>query len=334
MKKANGKQKKNLLEEARRLNKELTEPNELDLLDDFSTISLWRLCMQHETTDDRKIKSVLEDLFAVCTNQDFNETVREVRKRLVEQIGIPLPTKNRQEIASFRAKAYSSKKWSLYQEELEYIRSKHGLSGEAFDKNDPFDLSNFKFAVENMQSLIKGDADIFEVNENIEGMALEREAEKWVTHEALDDSTTLNTLENIIFYNDPLYTQDGIPHSNRGGFLRLKTNPTTGEPYIEGKFYLRSTKDDMMKAIDTFYEFMAKDREKLYGIKIAKDSHKANLAEWYRIYQLKQAGKSLAGIASALEKETGTEDISLDKIRVTVGRIEAMSSRFSSKRTE
>jgi hypothetical protein len=87
----------------------------------------------------------------------------------------------------------------------------------------------------------------------------------------------------------------------------------------------------MYKAIDMFYPYVAKDREKAFGFPNKKAYPVLDLSRQYLAFRLYRQGENILGIANKMDEVFPGEDTLPDSIRMTLGRIRKSSDRFKAR---
>lgn len=309
------------------------------------TIDLQALCEVHKSPHThRSNKLILEDIFAVCTNADFLETVQETRKYIESEYATKLPFSGTfrdtsKSVEGIRKKIYDTPNgWNEYQKILSDIRQKHTLNGEAWHY-DPFTRENMKGEIEsNVEALEEMYKQDFENDrENMPTKEeLQAKAEKEFYELAFQGH--LSCLESIIFVNDPYENTShmGIPHGDRGGFLHIEKeflNPSMW--VITGKFYLHSTKQDMIRAIEHQYDEIDAKRKRMFGFEPKKPIPKQDLSKIYEVYKLNAQGETPVAISNILEKKKREDDpeaeTMIDEVKKILERIKKESKKHDSK---
>lgn len=309
------------------------------------TIDLHALCDVHKSPHTHVTnKLILEDIFAVCTNDDFLQTIQETRKNIetVHKIKLPFQGKFHElslQVKDLRKKIYDAPNgWREYQKKLRDIREKHTLNGEAWHY-DPFTPENTESEIEsNIEVLEESYRQEFE-NEP-ERMPtkkqIEIEAEKDFYSTAFEGQ--LSCLESIIFTNDPYNNTShmGIPHSDRGGLLHIEKeflNPSNW--IIKGTFYLHSTKQDMIRVIERWYDEIDAKRKRMFGFDAKKPIPKQDLSKIYEVYKLNAIGETPVAISNILEKKKREDDpdaeTMIDEVKKILERIKKDSKKYNSK---
>ena len=283
---------------------------------DTSIIDLTALCQIHKEETDTLLRLALEELFAVCTNETFIDSIKRVRGLIEKETKQKLPIAPKRDIFyEIRKKLYHSNKWNWYQKTLADIRRGHKLIGSNYDV-DPLSKDSLDFSLSSTVEVLN---DLYEEKHKKVGTPIPTDKEIEEEANNVDISTGLegwefSCLESIIFFNDPLTNRfnTGLPHSNRGGQLVLDTDLLTGEWYVHGKFYINSSKKDMLEVIEREYGRIEEKRKKLLDIKPKKKVPKEDLYKIFRIFHLDKLGESREGIANKLDGECVTKEATLD----------------------
>ena len=99
----------------------------IDHKDDFKTLNLEPLCCLHKNTDDKKTKSILEEIFNLCTNNDFAKSIQEARQLISKETDINLPSLKQTDVTVARNIVFENQKWDWYQSILKKIVNRHSL---------------------------------------------------------------------------------------------------------------------------------------------------------------------------------------------------------------
>jgi hypothetical protein len=277
-----------------------------------SPIDLHTVCTSHEDVRDSIQKSFFEELFAVCTNEDFLKTITKTRLFLWQKFGVQLPTSNKEIVRELRVAIYEQKQWSLYRQLLKDIGDRHGLVG------NPYHTTIRKLSPD--------------------GRSFAKHLD-----EMLNPIIDLSILERIIYYNDPLleYDIEKIDEliSGRGGYLQIAYDDNAIPAGMEAYFFLNSTKADIKRVVDQCYDYIAKERDEYLNTVPKKDVRKENLPLKFRTYQLAREGKSVAAIANTLVNEGFGKNmndglgasIDFEHIRKILLRMKDDSKRFDAR---
>lgn len=308
-------------------------------------IDLESLCEVHRSSQTHTTnKLILEEIFAVCTNDDFVETIQETRNAISSEYNVALPFSGdfremSKSVEDIRRKIYEKEDgWKMYQAILRDIRERHTLNGEAWHY-DPFTRENMEGEIESnveaLQEAYKWDfEDTPDKMPSKEDIKIKAEKEFYQT--AFQGH--LSCLESIIFVNDPYNNTShmGIPHSDRGGRLHIEKeflNPSTW--VITGKFYLHSTKQDMLNVISRQYDEIDAKRKRMFGFEPKKPIPKQDLSKIYEVYKFTAQGKTPVAISNILEKKKREDDpeaeTMIDEVKKILERIKKESIKYNSK---
>jgi hypothetical protein len=117
-----------------------------------------------------------------------------------------------------------------------------------------------------------------------------------------EDRNNLNTLENILFLNDPLGMRTPAEHfSLRPGFMEIEDEPTG--PYIKFSFPFGTPKHEIQTMIDKDYDEIRAELRDTYRIPTERFTPDPRLREKSRVYQLHTANQNNTQIAVILERE-------------------------------
>ncbi len=305
------------------------------------TINLEELCDVHRSPDTHITnKLILEDIFAVCTNADFLETIQETREYIDSTYGSKLPffgnfRELSLQVKDIRKKIYNTPNgWREYQKILRSIRERHSLNGEAWHY-DPFTPENIKSEIQDNIDVLTEDAQR-NPEEKHPTMSIEEQAEKEFYSTAFEGH--LSCLESIIFTNDPYSNTShmGIPHGDRGGYLHIEKEFLNPDMWvITGKFYLHSTKQNMIDAINRQYDEIDAKRKRMFGFEPKKPIPKQDLSKIYEVYKHNAQGKTLVAISNILEKKKREDDPNaetmIDEVKKILERIKKESKKYDSR---
>ncbi len=147
-----------------------------------------------------------------------------------------------------------------------------------------------------------------------------------------EDLEDFNILENIIFLNDPVWSENssfGIPLRPRAGNLSIDYD--VNGAYIRAKFDIGTDKRTMKIIIDKDFGTVAKLREKEYRIPINRREIDSDLLIKNEILKMSANGDTDTEIAVKLESK-GLKDVSLDKVRLKIERAKVKIARFDIER--
>lgn len=272
----------------------------------MNLIDLHKLLELHGKITNRRHKLILLDVFYLCLNKSFQQSVSDFRQELLKKAkelknaDFTIPSKNLEMVGSLRKNIHESNLWKWYKDSLWNIAESHYFYDPSFTE----DLLS-KYIEENGESLTLPEI-------------------------AFED---LNILENIIFLNTPLTNTDenGIPLRPRAGSLSIESD--IYGPYIKGKFDLNVSKTTIETIVDKTFDNIKAEIEEEYKIPKINRHQEENLAMKYKLSQLE--GKTLEQKALVIESEGlyKGKDMSLDAVRLNEERIEKGISRFDKRTT-
>jgi hypothetical protein len=207
-------------------------------------VDLMDLCELHKSSQtDIRNKLILEEIFAVCTNDDFLQTISETRTLFGKKYNISLPfditfSDELDSVGSLRKTIYESKDWAWYQSVLQDIREKHSLNGDAWSF-DPFTPESINSGVESNTYSLEDyyGSETYDGKRSPTKSEIKRDARSDFFNDAFVGQ--LSSLESILLVNNPISKRSfwGIPHNDRGGTLSIgKDIYDVNNWIIEGRF--------------------------------------------------------------------------------------------------
>ncbi|MFM2423762.1 MAG: hypothetical protein RLZZ70_149 [Candidatus Parcubacteria bacterium] len=257
-------------------------------------INLSNLIELHESDDAiRRHKRILEELFYLCINESFEQTIIETRERLTAASGeqgidlsFPCIFDSAVEVRRILRQIPN-----FYKELLLSIADSHRYYHPSFLRD---------------YSKVASDADM---------------------------SRKFSILENIIFFNNPIPNNDAKGHFKlASGYMEIADDEIDGS-YIRMHFDLGTTKNEMLSIIEKRFPETNELQIEKYNIKNQQRfKEDNNLPLKAEIYRLSEQGLNDTQIAIHLENNGYRDDISLDAVRMHRTRLIEESERFDPNR--
>lgn len=265
-------------------------------------IYLESLAKAHDSLGNRRHQLIIQDLFYLCTNESFINSISKIRNNIIEKlinVGIEspsLPTDLEKITRKYRKTIYDNNLWEWYRDELILIAELHDYYGQSF-------LDDY------ITDKVSRDA----------GYKL-----------ILSDFEELNVLENIIFFNDPMWPKDTfprVPFRSRAGHLSIDYN--IYRKYIKAEFDLGTDRRTMIRIIEKDFDTIANLQEEEYRIPNIRREVDNKLFIKCKVFELQKQGRTPTQISITLESLYPTQEITQDKVKKILARIKEKQIRFN-----
>jgi hypothetical protein len=259
-------------------------------------IDLTQLASAHEATSIERHKKLLEEIFYLSLNESFNSSVALFRTEISEMLA-NIEIKNAQLPSKNRELAREYRDAIVFSDIVRWYRRRQ------------IEISNTHHYFH--PSFIRDYPSLGSDNE-VRGR--------------------FNILENIIFLNAPILTEDTRDHFDiRSGYMEIADDEPTG-PYIRIVFDIGTSIKQMVNIIDKQYPEISREMTERYRIPdVKRFDPDDRLMEKVRIFELHATGKSDAHIGVRLKKEgVSLEEANAEAINSIRRRAQEKIDRFNS----